>query len=226
MYFEVRLLRTRSKDPRQAKNLAQMKAELGLSQVDLEDKSSSLPQQRISLILQGRADLQPYQAEALARRFPPYRAEWLLGHDNYPTTLDFQLAQERKRSEGADAESMDVHGLLMRLALRAGYLFAVATTKMGGVDEDLDYKDGSTSFILSKRGERGSKNLSVEELREIETQIVDFTEFLLWKAMRNLTPEEEEAKNQPSIIDQLTEEEKRDLSAFFRGGKGADNGDD
>lgn len=224
MYLEVRLLRTRSKNPRQAKNLAQMKEELGLTQVDLEDKSSSLPQQRISLILQGRADLQPYQAEALARRFPPYRAEWLLGHDNYPTTLDFELAQERKRNEAADAESMDVHGLLMRLALRAGYLFAVATTKMGGIDEDLDYKDGSTSFILSKRGERGSKHISAEELKEIEAQIIDFTEFQLWKAMRNLTPEEEEAKNQPSIIDQLTEEEKRDMSAFFRGEKGASNG--
>lgn len=219
-------MRTRSKNPYQAKNLAQMKTELGLRQEDIADKTLQLSQQRVSLILQGRADLQDYQAEGLAEKFPPYRAEWLLGHDGYPTTADYELAQERKRAEGADKESMDVHGLLMRLALRAGYLFAVATTKMGGVDEDLDYKDGSTSFILSKRGERRSKSLSAEELREIEAQIIDFTEFQLWKAMQTPTPEEEAAKGQPSIIDQLTEDERRDLSAFFQGTKGADNGED
>ncbi|MEC4176018.1 hypothetical protein VIN30_06115 [Adlercreutzia sp. R7] len=201
-----------------------MKEELGLTQKDLEDLSSSLPQQRISLILQGRADLQPYQAEALAQRFPPYRADWLLGHDNYPTTADYELAQERKRDEAADTDSMDVHSILMRLALRSGYLFAVATTKMGDVDEDLDYKDGTTSFILSKRGERGSKHLSTEELKEIEAQIINFTEFQLWKAMQTLTPEEEEAQNKPSITEYLTEDEKRDLIALFRGTKGADNG--
>lgn len=217
-------MRTRSKNPCQAKNLAHMKEELGLTQKDIADATLQLSQQRVSLILQGRADLQDYQAEGLAKKFPPYRAEWLLGHDSYATTADYELAQERKRNEAVDTESMDVHSILMRLALRAGYLFAVTTTKMGDADEDLSFKDGATSFILSKRGERGTKHLSTEELREIEAQIISFTEFQLWKAMQTLAPEEEKAKNRPSITEHLTEDEKQDLIAFFRGEKGASNG--
>lgn len=204
-----------------------MKEELGLSQKAIADACSQLSQQRVSLILKGEADLQDYQAQDLAKSFPPYRAEWLMGFDEYPTESDYIAAQKRKKTEASDKESMDMHSLLMKLAIRAGYVFSIATTKMGEVDDDLSIKDGATSFSLWRRNDRGSIELSAKEVKEIERQIIAFTEFQLWKLM-STSPHKEELerkRNEPRITDHLNEEQKKEVFDFFFPKRGEGNGE-
>lgn len=219
-------MRTRSKNPHQARHLAQMKEELGLSQKQIADACSQLSQQRVSLILKGEADLQEYQAQDLAKSFPPYRAEWLMGFDEYPTESDFIAAQQRKEMQAADRASMDMHSLLMKLAIRAGYVFMIDTTKYGDADEDLTIKEGWTSFSVFRRGDRGSTELSAKEVQEIERQIIAFTEFQFWKVMSEPSHKEEieRKRNQPSITDYMSEEEKQELRDFFFPKRGESNG--
>lgn len=202
-------MRSRSKNPHQARHLAQMKDELGLSQKEIADACSQLSQQRVSLILKGEADLQEYQAQDLAKSFPPYRAEWLMGFDEYPTESDFIAAQRRKEMQASDCASMDMHGLLMKLAIRAGYVFAIDTTKLGEADEDLTVKEGEASFSVFKRGARGSTRLSAKEVQDIEQQILSFTDYQFWKVMSEPSRKEEMERGgqQPGTTDDISEEE-------------------
>ena len=185
-------------NPKQAENLKQVLTLYGMSQRQLAE-SASISQQAISRIVRGKAALHDDIAKAIVGVCPgaSLRWEWLMGYDEMMTEKDYVEYCRQRANNLLDPDSLDMHSILMRLAYKSDYIFAIETIKMGDIDDDLDLQDGITRFFLYKmneKNEKASRWLSNDELRGIEQQIIEFVEFLLWKELRKDSLDEDDGK--------------------------------
>ena len=106
------------------KRLKQICREQGITQFQLS-QMINLSQQGISAIVNGHASLTGEMANRVIEKFPQYRIEWLLGHDDIPTEEYVQsikktmLLRDRLMEEGYNQEI--VTSLLRIIDIEARY---------------------------------------------------------------------------------------------------------
>lgn len=187
--------------PKQANRLKHVLSEFGISQNQLA-RESFISQQKLSRVATGKANLDIGEAESIVRTRPAFgfRWQWLIGADDFMTEEDYKQFCRKQAKGLLDDGSLDDHSMLMKLALKTGYIFSITTSEMSIDDIDLGK---ATHFMLSNKERGFVKELSVEELEGIESQIVSFTEFLLWKTLQEPDDDPEPLEKFDSFADML-----------------------
>lgn len=93
------------------KILDELKASKGISQTELA-KRIYVRQQTVSKLKTGEIELSAVHAQNIANAFPQYRAEWLLGLDDYKSPFDAAQARAAEWRARSDARRMVFDGLL------------------------------------------------------------------------------------------------------------------
>lgn len=91
--------------------LDELKASKGISQTELA-KRIYVTQQTVSKLKTGEIDLSSEHAQNIASAFPQYRAEWLLGLDDYKSPFDASQARAAEWRARSDTKRMVFDGLL------------------------------------------------------------------------------------------------------------------
>ena len=91
--------------------LDELKKDKGISQAEF-GKRIHAAQQTVSKLKKGEIELSSTHAQAVAREFPQYRAEWLLGLDDYKSPFDAAQARVAEWRARNDNRRMVFDGLL------------------------------------------------------------------------------------------------------------------
>ena len=91
--------------------LDELKASKGISQTELA-KRIFVTQQTVSKLKTGEIELGAEHAQNIANAFPQYRAEWLLGLDDYKSPFDAAQARAAEWRARNDNRRMVFDGLL------------------------------------------------------------------------------------------------------------------
>lgn len=91
--------------------LDELKTDRGISQTEF-GKRIHTAQQTVSKLRTGEIEVSSTHAQAVARAFPQYRAEWLLGLDDYKSPFDAAQARAAEWRARNDNRRMVFDGLL------------------------------------------------------------------------------------------------------------------
>lgn len=162
---------------RQSERLKTLKEEQGLTQRELGD-TMCVTQQLVSKIIRGEASLKEEQANLLEKSYG-YRSDWLLGFDPYKTKEDFLATTQQKTMES----------IVMDLARRAGY--DVSAVSFTSQDDVTGRTLGRLCYLdVSDSNDDNKGRLRPEAIEWVGRKLVDYTNYLIWEALR--LPDDEE----------------------------------
>lgn len=155
------------------KRLKEFMMEQGIKQDDLAEKLGYKAGGRyISLIVTGNRSLTPKKAELIAEKFPPIRAEWLLGKDDYKTEAEKETAFARDWEKNCKIEdfynSVIFPAFVERLEDIRGY----------GLSIKEDPLLGQCVIISDKEGQKVGA-VSIETYKQFQTEIEHYATFLI-----------------------------------------------
>ncbi len=149
--------------------------ELNLSQGELAERVN-MKQSAISEMVNGKRTVTETTARAIVEEFPQYRFEWLMGYDDYKTLKDLNLAiYQQAQHEG---NLLDI-GFFYFAKLNGYAVEHPDFSKAHYVDEALDLINHG--YRITKGDQ--SRQLSINELRDLEIDICDYIGYRLDRYM-------------------------------------------
>lgn len=155
------------------KRLKEFMMEQGIRQEDLAEELNYKSGGRyISLIVTGKRSLKPEKAELIAEKFPPIRADWLLGKDDYKTEAEKETAFARDWEKNCKIEdfynSVIFPAFVERLEDIRGY----------GLSIKEDPLLGKCVIISDKEGQIVGA-ISIETYKQFQLEIEHYATFLI-----------------------------------------------
>lgn len=165
-------------NPIRGLRVKQLCEEQGINQIELSQRIY-ISQQKISEMINGKANVTETTARAIVQAFPQYRFEWLMGYDDYKNTAEKNNAIIRQAQH---------EGTLLEAGLR--FISSLSGFEISGpferipqlvpVEELLtQFNEG---FIVTKEGE--SCRLTIDEMVQLENDVCDYVEYRLTRWMK------------------------------------------
>lgn len=169
--------------------LDELKRRRGISQTEFA-KRLHMAQQNVSKLKNGKVVLSKEHAEDITKAFPEYRAEWLLGLDNFKTEEEYEAHLE-KRSRAAFGQALSEHFSLQasfrQLAELNGYTVTEGFAALSNNDrssvpaEDSDETIKNSWYVC--RGYEWAR-FSRERMTQLQKKIADYVGFELEHAFK------------------------------------------
>lgn len=162
-------------NPIRGLRVKQLCEEQGINQTELSQRIY-ISQQKISEMINGKANVTETTARAIIKAFPQYRFEWLMGYDDFKTLIELNLANyQRVKHEG---ELLDI--AFFYFAKLNGYTVEHPNfSSAHSVEEAIGFVQHG--YKIKKEGQ--SRQLSLDELRDLENDICDYIGYRLDRYM-------------------------------------------
>ena len=157
-------------NPLSSERLKILLGELKITQNDLANRIY-VTQQTISKIVNQKAPLTQKNAELIEKEFPPYRAAWLLGLDDFKTKAELFLRPL--------AESTAEHDIMFSALSLLGQIngFSIVPPDISSSDAVSVIKSRKSGYSICK-GNR-TIHISLEDMNNLEVLIADFVKLQL-----------------------------------------------
>ena len=169
--------------------LDELKHQRGISQTEFA-KRLNMAQQNVSKLKNGKVVLSKEHAENITEAFPEYRAEWLLGLDDFKTREDYQDHLEEYSREALGQAMSE------RRSLRLGFLHlaklkrytvieghsALLNNVRSGIPAEDDRETIKNSWYVRQNDEWA--RLSRDEMSRLQNEIADFVDFKLGRLLK------------------------------------------
>lgn len=169
--------------------LDELKHQRGISQTEFA-KRLNMAQQNVSKLKNGKVVLSKEHAENITEAFPEYRAEWLLGLDDFKTREDYQDHLEEYSREAlgqAMSERRSLRLGFLHLARLSGYTViegrsALSNNVRSGIPAEDDHETIKNSWYVRQSNEWA--RLSRDEMSRLQNEIADFVDFKLGRLLK------------------------------------------
>ena len=169
--------------------LDELKEQYGISQTDFAGQIN-MAQQNVSKLRNGKVVLSKEHAESITSAFPDYRAEWLLGLDDFKTREDYQdhLEKDSRTALGqAISERRSLRLGFLHLARLNGYtviegLSALLNNTGSGIPAEDDRETINNSWYV-RQNDKWAR-LSRDEMSRLQNEIADFVDFKLGRLLK------------------------------------------
>lgn len=169
--------------------LDELKHQRGISQTAFA-KRLNMAQQNVSKLKNGKVVLSKEHAENITEAFPEYRAEWLLGLDDFKTREDYQDHLEEYSREAlgqAMSERRSLRLGFLHLARLSGYTViegrsALSNNVRSGIPAEDDHETIKNSWYVRQSNEWA--RLSRDEMSRLQNEIADFVDFKLGRLLK------------------------------------------
>lgn len=188
-------------NPIRGERLKMLLIENGVDQKELADKIG-YTKEHISYIINGRRNLTEDAAQAIIKQFPGTRIEWLMGYDDFKTSLQakvfptFQTFYFNHKRKQALKKVLSVYGLSFEFdpqTISPDVLEAFNNTKtedmdkipedilMQGLSEFAELEDDQPNYILKHSSGEIILRCSDKQIEQLAVDIADYLEFKLNK---------------------------------------------